>query len=589
MSTAGATPPGTGRNGGDTADAGGGDGIEPGKRLIRVQEEGSSLAERLAAHLHKLAWRTPLHNLRLRGRYPLKLLGVPDDPLPGDPRAGAAILGGRIVHGGETLDLETLDFSSTPMSPAMADHLQSFGWLRDLAAGAPRERAAPVAELILRNWLATHATEVTEAAWRPDLWGRRLLAWFAYAPLILSSHDHIYRSAVLNTLARGARHIDRGADKAPPGLPRVAAWAGVIGAGLLVPGGDPRLAHGEAGMARALGSAMYGDGGLANRSPVAQLELIETLARLRAVYRIRGIEPSEAVAHALTRAVPALLGVTLGDGGLSSWQGGAPIPAARVSAAVEASGVRTRPLRQARDWGYQRLVAAQTTLVLDAAPPPVARLAAGGCASTLAFELSDGPHRLIVNCGGARGAATLPGELAEALRTTAAHSTLILSDTNSTAIHADGSLGRGVIEVELDRQENDAGSRVEVSHDGYVRRHGFVHRRQLLLSVDGRQLTGEDALIPAGKKRARDDLGFALRFHLHPHVEVSNTADGMGALLRIAEGALWQFRCRDGTLAIEESLWIDRLGRPRASTQIVVSGTTPADGASIGWVLRRAG
>nr|WP_299597348.1 heparinase II/III family protein [Sphingomonas bacterium] len=563
--------------------------MEPGKRLIRVKEEGSSLTQRLAAHLQKLAWRTPLHNLRLRGRYPLKLLGVPENPLPGDSRAGAAILGGRIVHGGETLDLEKLDFSSTPMSPAMADHMQSFGWLRDLAAAAPRERAAPVAELILRNWLATHATDVTDPAWQPDLWGRRLLAWFAHAPLILSSNDHIYRSAVLNTLARGARHIDRSADKAPAGPQRVAAWAGVIGAGLLVPGGDPRLAHGEAGMARALGTAMYGDGGLANRSPVAQLELIETLARLRAVYQVRRKEPSGAISHALARAVPALQGVTLGDGGLSSWQGGAPIPAARIAAAVEASGVRTRPLRQARDWGYQRLVAGQTTLVLDAAPPPIARLTAGGCASTLAFELSDGPHRLIVNCGGAQGAATLPAELAEALRTTAAHSTLILADTNSTAIHADGSLGRGVIEVELDRQELDSGSRVDVSHDGYVRRHGFVHRRQLLLTADGRQLTGEDVLTPSGRKRARDALDFTLRFHLHPHVEVSSTADGMGALLRIAEGALWQFRCRGGTLTIEESLWIDRIGRPRGTSQIVVSGATPAGGTSIGWVLRRAG
>jgi uncharacterized heparinase superfamily protein len=227
--------------------------------------------------------------------------------------------------------------------------------------------------------------------------------------------------------------------------------------------------------------------------------------------------------------------------------------------------------------------------VLDAAPPPVARLAAGGCASTLAFELSDGPHRLIVNCGGGRGATTLPADLAAALRTTAAHSTLILDDTNSTAIHADGSLGRGVIEVELDRQESDNGSRLEVSHDGYVRRHGFVHRRQLLLSADGRQLTGEDVLVPSGRKRRNDPLDFTLRFHLHPFVEASNTADGMGALLRIAEGALWQFRCRGGTLAIEDSIWIDRTGRPRATSQIVVSGASPAGGTSIGWILRRAG
>ena len=566
------------------------DGIEPGKRLIRIGgDHGLSLAERLANRLHRLAWRTPLHAFRLRGRYPLKLLGVPEDPIPGDAALGRAMLEGRIVHAGETVELETLDFAHLAVSTEVADHLQSFAWLRDLAAAAPRERTAPIAELIARQWLAAHGNAVSDFAWRPDLWGRRILFWAAYAPLILSSGDLVYRSAVLNGLARGARHLDRGAEKAPQGLPRIAAWAGLIAAGLLIPGGELRVGQGEAGLTRALALSLHGDGGLADRSPAAQLEMVELLAQLRAVYLVRRREPDEAMVAALARAVPALLGVTLGDGGLSSWQGGAPIAAPRVTAAVEASGVRTRPLKQARDWGYQRIASGQTVLVLDAAPPPVSRLASGGCASTLAFELSDGPHRLIVNCGGPRGGAALPHELAEALRTTAAHSTLIVADSNSTAIHADGSLGRGVVEVELDRQETDGGSRLDVSHDGYARRFGLIHKRQLQLSADGRELRGEDVLLPSGRRRRADPAAFAVRFHLAPSIEITPTADGLAALLRVGDGALWQFRCRGGALGVEDSLWVDALGEPRASYQLVVTGEAPAGGASVGWVLRRAG
>lgn len=86
-------------------------------------------------------------------------------------------------------------------------------------------------------------------------------------------------------------------------------------------------------------------------------------------------------------------------------------------------------------------------------PPPIARAIEGGCASTTAFEFSDGAQRIVVNCGGARATvAQVPASLAHGLRTTAAHSTLTLGDSNSTAIHADGTLGRGVAEVELSRQ-----------------------------------------------------------------------------------------------------------------------------------------
>ena len=202
---------------------------------------------------------------------------------------------------------------------------------------------------------------------------------------------------------------------------------------------------------------------------------------------------------------------------------------------------RARPLRQARDWGYQRITAARALLQVDAAPPPIARVTDAGCASTLAFEFSDGPHRIIVNCGGASLAgAIIPADLAFGLRTTAAHSTLTLADQNSTAILPDGTLGKGVTQVEIDRREvtNDKGgaSRLELSHDGYVKRHGFAHRRLLILANSGWELRGEDMLVPQGRKRRHDGLAFAIRFHLGPDVEPSLTADGQGALLRLAGG-----------------------------------------------------
>jgi uncharacterized heparinase superfamily protein len=567
------------------------DGIEPGKRLIRVGgDQGASLAERLANHLHWLAWRTPFHALRLRGRYPLKLLAVPVDPIPGDARIGAAMLSGMLEYRGEAVAIATLAYPGAIPSGAFSDYVQSFAWLRDLAMAGDRARTAPVAERMVRDWLSSYGASVTAAAWRPDLCARRIMFWAAYAPLILSSTDLVYRSAVLNGLARAARHLDRGADKAAPGLPRVIAWCGVIAAGLLIPGGELRRQHGEAGLARALATATSSDGGPLDRSPLSLIALIEHLGQLRHIYDARRIDPCEALTGALARAVPALLGIMMGDGDISSWQGAGPVGVARIDAAVAASGVRARPLRQPRDWGYQRLASAQTRVVFDAAPPPVTRLAAGGCASTLAFELSDGPHRLIVNCGGGRtGAAGFPDGLAEALRATAAHSTLVIADSNSTATLGDGSLGRGVVEVELDRQEIEAGSRVEASHDGYVRRHGLIHRRTLLLTADGRELRGDDVLLPSGRRRRSQPAPVAVRFHLAPGCEITPTADGQGALIRIAGGALWQFRCRGGALSNEESLWVDAEGWPRPTRQLVISAEAPAGGASLSWLLKRAG
>src|SRR3546814_4601779 len=69
---------------------------------------------------------------------------------------------------------------------------------------------------------------------------------------------------------------------------------------------------------------------------------------------------------------------------MGSWQGSGATSAEQIDAIVRASGVRTRPLKQARDWGYQRLVASKVVVLADAAPPPIARVTEAGCASTLA-------------------------------------------------------------------------------------------------------------------------------------------------------------------------------------------------------------
>jgi uncharacterized heparinase superfamily protein len=566
------------------------DGIEQGKRLIRLgSDKGLSLAERLSERFARLTWRTPIHGLRLRGRYPLKLIAVPDDPFLGDVRRGNALMKGMLTIAGEGRPIERLDLAHPDWSPRFAEHLLSFAWLRVLSTVATRAQAIPIAEYVMQKWLDAHADHVAEPAWRHDIVGRRILFWSAHAPLILSSTDLIYRSAVLNAFARGARHIDHGADKLALGVPRSASWCGTIAAGLLIPGGDTRRIVGEAGLTKALESSVFDDGGTVSRSPVAQLEVIMLLTMLREAYGVRRQELPVALDLVLVKMVPALLGLTHGDRGLSSWQGGGPAPGERLDQIVAATGVRTRPLKQARDWGYQRLAAQKTVVIMDAAPPPIAKLMRAGCASTLAFEMSDGPARIVVNCGGARVAvAQVPAELVQGLRSTAAHSTLTLADSNSTAVLADGMLGKGVAEVELTREESEGASRIEASHDGYARRFGFVHRRQLVLTSDGRELRGEDMLLPTGRRRKLAATPFAVRFHLGKGVEVAPTADGMAALLRLPGGAAWQFRCKGAALAVEPSLWIDGDGHPQATQQLVVTGEAPAGGANVSWVLKRA-
>ena len=576
--------------------------IEPGRALALADFTPPAIGA--GERLLRLAYRMGVPGSALSSpfRKPAKprLLATVINPLPGNKVAGTALRAGHfLVHGAKTPIAQVEFAGAARLSPPLERMVHSFSWLADLEASAPREAVAPVAEHILAGWLNANAKIPARPgkgpAWSVANAGQRELNWLAHAPLIMSGSDKVLRARILTALSDTARWLDKNVGRAEDLLGEVTGWCGIVAAGLLLPDGKARRLFGEAGLLRALGELVGDDGGVLSRSPVAQMEAIVLLVRLRACYQAVRRDPPQALETIMALLVPPLLALTHGNGSLGSWQGGWAVDAAEVTALIAATGVRTRPLRDVRQWGYQRVAAQKSVLQFDAAPPPLAKHARSGCASTLAFEFSHGGHRLIVNCGGAASAGGLmPIRLEQGLRATAAHSTLVLDDANSTAILINGKIGSGVSEVEIDRriltgEKLGGATRLEASHNGYVGRFGLTHQRILILRDDGTELRGEDLLIPAGKKGKNGKVAFAIRFHLGPGVEVGVSEDGHGAGLALPDGSYWQFRAGGGQVAIEESIWADGHGRPQAIQQIVVSGLVSRGGGNFAWLLKKMG
>ena len=575
--------------------------LEPGRALVIADfaPPSTSAGERLIRLAYRLG--VPASTLTSPFSKPARprLLGTVESPLQGDRAAGVALRAGHFLVHGVKAPIAQMDFGPTAhLTPPFERVIHGFSWLRDLAASAPREQCTATAERVIAAWLAANPKPGKSTPWHIEWTGHRLLNWLVHAPLILSSKDAKARQPVLEAIADTARWLDRNVTRTPDRLAQVAGWCGILAAGLLLPDGRPRRLYAEAGLISALGELVADDGGVLSRSPLAQMDAIGLLVDIAACYRARDMDPPEAYQTMLELLVPPLLTVLHSDGGLGSWQGAGAVRADRIAALVDASGVRTRPLKNVRQWGYQRVAGNKTTLVFDAAPPPLSRNARFGCASTLAFELCAQGQRIIVNCGGAAFAGgQVPARIEQGLRATAAHSTLTLDDANSTAVHINGKLGVGVGEVEVDRRTLKLGqglaTRLEASHDGYEARFGLTHRRVLIMREDGSELRGEDLLVPAGKKGKRGKIGFAIRFHIGPNIELGLSEDRKGAGLALPDGSLWHFRMaggdHGGALSVEESMWVDGNGRPQPIQQLVIQGMTSRSGGNFSWLLKKMG
>jgi uncharacterized heparinase superfamily protein len=233
--------------------------------------------------------------------------------------------------------------------------------------------------------------------------------------------------------------------------------------------------------------------------------------------------------------------------------------------------------REAPESGFQRLVANRTLVLVDCGPPPPAGFDGHAHAGTLAFEMSIGRERLIVNCGAFPGR----GSWWAAQRSTAAHSALVVDETNSSVFSPSEGLLRGPRQVPCQRDEAEGNLWLEANHDGYLVPFGLVHHRRLYLSAGGEDLRGEDRLTGTGKRP------FVIRFHLHPQVSASMVQNGQAVLLRLASGAGWRLRATGGELSLADSVYLGRRGEIRRTQQIVIAGTKADEEAVVKWALGR--
>jgi uncharacterized heparinase superfamily protein len=352
--------------------------------------------------------------------------------------------------------------------------------------------------------------------------------------------------------------------------------------------------EGEEALEEACASQFLSDGGHQSRSPAALYEAYCDLVAADDALVRRGIETPRLIRDCLPRAAAMLRLFRMSDGRLHAANGGGEL----TSAALDAALRETAPMREfnfATTSAYQRLVAGDVVLLMDVggAPPPAYGERAH--AGALAFELSSGPDRIIVNVG---SSAELLPDWRAAGRATNGHSTLVIEDALS-ATFAQRRSGRGAAHpigplVGHRRTEEDDGVLIDAHHDGYRASHGYLHRRRVFLSSDGKQFWGQDAAAPplGGARAGLRSAPFAVRFHLHPSVRAERRDIGQMTLTP-PNGPAWTFITDARQMAIEPSIHLAAGGPPQRTRQIVLTGKTDPSAAEdkspnlVKWKLSR--
>jgi len=526
----------------------------------------------------------------LKGPLADRVIFHPYDALPRRLEDADALLHGKFRFSGESVEVrEGSVFDKPAPSKRWAEALHSFAWLPPLSA-AGGEAARTLATNLISQWMKRNA-RYSEPASLAHVLARRLINIFAHGRLVLSNSDMLWRSKVFVSLRDQARLLARIAGEAPEGMPRFEAAAALALSGACLADSPRRLEAGLVLLEAEIARQILPDGGHISRSPEDLLHAYRLTTMVMDALTAVAHEISHELRSAHDRMAPMIRFFRHGDGGLALFNGGRECDSRMIAGLLARDEVRGQPFAYAPHSGYQRIAAGRTLLVMDCGAPPPEVFSTDAHASCVAFELSAGTHRIVVNCGAANDVRRASWD--NALRATAAHSTLTLADKSTGAILQPG-LARdflgprmlgGVTEVETRRVETPQGWMVEASHDGYVAAFGVRHERQVTLGPQGNILVGADRLLP--KSRAHSTgLPYVIRFHIHPDVRVSQSQNG-DVLLKLPNGDGWRFRA-GVPVVIEESVYlgIDTL---RRTEQLVLSGTLAGAAVEVAWAFEQIG
>lgn len=519
---------------------------------------------------------------RLMARMPRPHMSrVPDAPIqpmrdvwPGDAVRGARLLRGELGLSGAFATLQPGNWAAGAPSSLLVAAAHGFSWLRDL-----REIGSPAALLRARSlvgeWIAAPPTD--PLAHRPDVIGTRIAAWLGHYDFFAATADDAFRQRLMARLLADARRLSASLPTEELDGRALSAIKGLTAAAVALPDQSAFLARVLRFLPQEIARQVLPDGCHAERSPLAHLAALQDLIDIRALLQSAQAQHSSMLGSAIERMATVLRFFRHGDSGLAQFNGTKEETGPLIDQVLARAGRSGKVPTALPDGGFHRLQAGRTVLLVDCGAPPPAGLDRYAHAGTLAMELSVGRERLVVNCGGFPSG----GEAwRDATRATAAHSTLVVADVNSSELRPDG-LGRRAVVNDLQRQEADGAYWLEASHDGWKRAFGAIHRRSLYMSSSGDDVRGEDTV------EAATPQPFTLRFHLHPDVTANPQQGGEAVLLRLRSGAGWRLRAEGGPMSIEDSIYLGG-AEPRRSEQVVITGY--ADGPQqVKWAISRVG
>ena len=234
--------------------------------------------------------------------------------------------------------------------------------------------------------------------------------------------------------------------------------------------------------------------------------------------------------------------------------------------------------------GYAILKNKKIILAMDIGPSPIGPQSNDYQSGALSFEIISSGKKLISNSG---YFANKQNKLNKLSKSTALQSTLVIEDYSSCSFKKLKSLGylvdQGLKIMNKNIVFEDNYWKISASHDGYLKKFGSIHNREIEFYPEQTKFIGTDKIVRKNKDK---DVKFDIRFHLNPDSKVMKTQDNKSILVEL-ENEGWKFSCDKFNINIDNGLYFGNKNSYKENHNIFISGITHETEQVIKWEITR--
>ncbi len=234
--------------------------------------------------------------------------------------------------------------------------------------------------------------------------------------------------------------------------------------------------------------------------------------------------------------------------------------------------------------GYAILKNKKIILAMDIGPSPIISQSNNYQSGALSFEIISSGKKLISNSG---YFANKRNKLNKLSKSTALQSTLIIEDYSSCSFKKREISGyvidQGLKIINKNVIFEDNYWKISASHDGYLKKFGSIHNREIEFYPEQTKFVGTDKIIRNNKDK---NVKFDIRFHLDPGSKVMKTQDNKSILIELEDEG-WKFSCDKFDISIDNGLYFGNKNSYKENHNIFISGITHETEEIIRWEITK--